>query len=296
VWDELRVKFPKEFTHGSREIAEWHRREAISAEAAREWFAAIFHLHRLIEMEEATLRPPETAVSIDTRTVGEGTRHRALSQLYGRRARAYAEKRSWKEASLDFDRALAAGAEAEEVLSSGALTHLAAKDLDGYQTACKKLLEMYASSAHGDSAARLGWICTLAPDPKEKHEELLDLSKKALGEKEDHPGWKIVDGAALARTGQLEAARKQLIDAQVLAEPLDAVRGWLYLAYLNARTAQPAEAKRWLKQAEVWMQRNATPTSKTPLPWQQRLELELLFEEMKRELAKEERPMMSKIE
>jgi WD40 repeat protein/tetratricopeptide (TPR) repeat protein len=295
VWDQLRNKFPRDFVHGSKEISEWHRREALAAETAREWFAAIFHLQRLIEMEETASRSPDASVSIEVKN-SEPAKNRSLSQLYGRRARAYAERRLWKQASLDFDRALATGAEAEEVLGSSALTHLAAKDVEGYRTACKKLLEIYGSSAHGDSAARLGWICTLAPDAMTCREELLDLGKKAIGEREDHPGWRIIDAVTLARTQEFEPALKQLIEAQVLAEPLDAVRGWLYLSFVHLKTSQPQEAKRWLTQAEIWIKRNGLPNSKVPLPWQQRLELELLFDEMKTALSKSDAPKMSKID
>ena len=292
VWKDLRKDYSADFVRTSQEMLDWHRREAESAEMAREWFAARFHLDRLIQAEEGsqvTLRTSEKKSS-------EVTKNLKLSRLYARRATTFAERRLWKEASLDFDKSLETGSDDEKILTAAALTHLAAGqmndgNMEGYRKACAKLLEVYGPSAHGESASRLGWVCLLAPDSKCMEQEVGEIGRKAIGEKKDHPGCMIVDGAAKARLGQFQEAIKQLVPGQVLAEPLDAVRGWLYLTIVYHQLDQRAESQRWFAQAELWMNRNCNvdprrPGKISPLPWQQRLELELLHREIEQTIKK----------
>jgi WD40 repeat protein/tetratricopeptide (TPR) repeat protein len=52
AWKELRQKYPAEFTAAPAEgTLAWHRREAVESELAQEWFAAAWHLDRVIAAE-----------------------------------------------------------------------------------------------------------------------------------------------------------------------------------------------------------------------------------------------------
>jgi WD40 repeat protein len=58
LWEGLRAKYPSDFTTSSEEIAAWHESEAAKSELGQQWFAAAFHLERLL-----VLRPGDRALS-----------------------------------------------------------------------------------------------------------------------------------------------------------------------------------------------------------------------------------------
>ena len=47
-WRRLRAKYPGDFAAAPAEALAWHQREAEASEKAQQWFAAVFHLDRLI--------------------------------------------------------------------------------------------------------------------------------------------------------------------------------------------------------------------------------------------------------
>jgi dipeptidyl aminopeptidase/acylaminoacyl peptidase len=49
VWYTLKSKYPENFAVSPKENLLWHRQEADKDEAAEQWFAARFHLDRLVE-------------------------------------------------------------------------------------------------------------------------------------------------------------------------------------------------------------------------------------------------------
>jgi WD40 repeat protein len=58
LWEQLRRQYPADFTSSSADIALWRQLEAAASEKAGQWFAALFHLDRLIESNptDASLR------------------------------------------------------------------------------------------------------------------------------------------------------------------------------------------------------------------------------------------------
>ena len=48
LWRRLREKYPSSFTTSAEEIAAWHESQAEECEAQQQWFAAAFHLGRLL--------------------------------------------------------------------------------------------------------------------------------------------------------------------------------------------------------------------------------------------------------
>jgi hypothetical protein len=48
LWRRLREKYPSSFTTSAKEIAAWHESQAEECEAEQQWFAAAFHLERLL--------------------------------------------------------------------------------------------------------------------------------------------------------------------------------------------------------------------------------------------------------
>src|SRR5207302_2553703 len=77
----LRAKYPADFAASPAQALAWHAREAVDAEEAREWAAALPHLDALLAAQPT----------------GAGLRER--------RGSAHAELGHWEAASLDFAQA-----------------------------------------------------------------------------------------------------------------------------------------------------------------------------------------------
>jgi WD40 repeat protein/predicted Ser/Thr protein kinase len=271
IWRQLRANYPAEFADADDGPA-WHRHEAETAEKAREWFGAVFHLTRLID------------------SCPEKCDRKSRAALFVRRGRAFAEQEMWMPAAANFQQALKDGLDDEALFTAHALARLAGGDITGYRMACAQIIELCDESANGDSACRLAWVCLLCPDAAKLNRALDELH--ALTEVERPSALcLLVRGASQARAGKWEAAAATLSTSQVFAEGIDAVRGWLFLALAEHHNRHADESKRWLRQARIWLDRNnaidpKTLGSKAPaLSWQQRLELKLLFAEVEKTLA-----------
>jgi hypothetical protein len=58
LWEQLRQRYPGDFASSTADMALWRQLEAAASEKAGQWFAARFHLDRLVELDPAdpTLR------------------------------------------------------------------------------------------------------------------------------------------------------------------------------------------------------------------------------------------------
>jgi WD40 repeat protein/Tfp pilus assembly protein PilF len=124
AWQELRAKYPGEFAAAPAEGAlAWHRREAAEAELARQWFAAAWHLDRLIA---AGSDWPSHYLRRGTARAELG-RHEEAAADFGRaielgevgpapwlaRGRAHIELKRWERGITDLTRALELEPDAE---------------------------------------------------------------------------------------------------------------------------------------------------------------------------------------
>ena len=48
IWPRLRRAYPADFSTSEKEVAEWHQAQAEESEMDEQWFAAVFHLERLL--------------------------------------------------------------------------------------------------------------------------------------------------------------------------------------------------------------------------------------------------------
>jgi len=272
VWDQLRTKYAGEFVMTS-DLRPWHLREMNSAEKNRDWFGVVFHLTRLIEIAQKN-----------------GQKTSTIARLFSHRGRAHAEKGEWRPAAEDFAAAIRGGLDDESLLISHALARLATGDVEAYRSARTQLIDLCGESANGDSACRLAWVCLLAPGDHGGESALDSLSQRADGGK-GSAAYRIVRGAKLARAGKCQQAISLLGEGQVFAEGTDLPRAWMFLALAEQRAGHAEEATRWMNQARTWLARNADFSPKLlgnrppTLSWQQRLELQLLRDEVERALT-----------
>jgi hypothetical protein len=50
LWRQLQTRYPSGFATSTEEVADWHEFEAEESELEQQWFAAAFHLQRLLSM------------------------------------------------------------------------------------------------------------------------------------------------------------------------------------------------------------------------------------------------------
>ncbi|MCE9532482.1 MAG: protein kinase [Planctomycetes bacterium] len=270
VWNELQSSHAMELLH-STDLMYWHDYAANDAEKAGDSFAVIFHVTRMIEAEKSS----------------SDLRNRAL--LHARRGRAHAEQESWSAAAADFQQAIKDGLDKESLLVSHALVQLAAGNAKEYQMACQQLIEECGESASSGAAFRMGWPCLLGSTLSAELDEALEaISQRTTRDGKATASRSILRGAKLTRSGKFEEAIQVLDEGQILAEGIDSPRAWLFLALAEQGAGHAEEAKRWHRQACLWIDRHLDESRKslgsraTPFPWDHRLELRLLREQVEK--------------
>jgi tetratricopeptide (TPR) repeat protein len=139
VWDRYRRQLvdelggpPEKLGITDEQILQWHRQEAGECEATRDWFAASWHLDRVIQAE------PDDPT------------------LHDRRGRVFAELSEWKSAATHFRKAIEpyfafdrSRKPAERLpfnmdqWERYALAALAARDLPGFRAFCRECVKLY---------------------------------------------------------------------------------------------------------------------------------------------------------
>jgi WD40 repeat protein len=264
----------------SRVLA-WHRRQATECEQEGQWFAAAWHLDRLIAQEAGRHLSGARWDNLVGRLSEALADYRLL---YQRRANARAEAGQWGGARRDFALVLALGAQTANPWRGLALAHLGAGDVAGYRQVCERMRRRLDPAPDPVTAATLAWTCLVVPDAVQDYRGMVrDLERAAARHPTScyfyHPL-----GAVLYRAGRTSAAVANITQALHFhtrdgGTPYDA----LFLALAHHRLGHREEARQWLDRAGEWIdrQQHATPVgSPRPLfPWFQRLELALLHRE-----------------
>jgi WD40 repeat protein/tetratricopeptide (TPR) repeat protein len=227
----------------------WHRRQAIEAQLAGQWFAALWHLDRLL-----AANPSE-------------------SQFWADRGQAHAQLAQWQEASRDYARACQLGNPDLQVWFNHACLRLYLGDEKTYRQVCETLLARQAATNNPADLNDVAAACSLAPRAVPNLERIVRLAEKPFAKDPDNPAFLQILCAALYRAGYYEEAVDRLQDAIVKSsETTGAVINWLFLAMARQKLGQVEEARTCLAKAEVLM--------KAPgMPWPQRLQAQLLYRE-----------------
>jgi tetratricopeptide (TPR) repeat protein len=201
------------------------------------------------------------------------------------RAHFYGGLGEWDKAATDLAKAIELGS--EDVLGAWyplAVLHLRAHRLNEYHSLCEKLLARF-----GKTDDR--WVvivCKLAPDavtdlakPTQIGRRLVDADPKSA----ESVG---VCGDMLYRSGDLEAARRNL-EASINTAPEIVGVQWrkLFLAMTYYRLGRAADAQRLFLDVTEWMETNLPGSGPgSMLGWSQQLDLELTHRETKELLGK----------
>jgi WD40 repeat protein/Flp pilus assembly protein TadD/tRNA A-37 threonylcarbamoyl transferase component Bud32 len=206
-----------------------HDGEAMVAASAGQWFAAIFHLDRLI-----VARPN-------------------AASLYTRRGLAYSALGRWPEARADYARVLRLRSNDIHALSNYALAFLAEGDQASYRQACQEMLARHGTATDFLRLRELVW--TLVAGEGVANLERLTPSLEALvAQRPNECGPRHLLGPVLCRLGRYKEGVRQLTEAMRLhlggkGELTDLV----FLALAHHRLGDTAAAKHWLDRTDKMM-------------------------------------------
>jgi WD40 repeat protein/tetratricopeptide (TPR) repeat protein len=225
----------------------WHLRRAEEFTERRQAFAALFHIDRVLARE------PDNDAALFARG----------------RLRAVAG--AWEQAQADFAR-LAGGPPGRHaphdpaVWFAQAQARLRLGDLAGYRELCGRMLERFDGSP---DLTYLHWLvraCVLAPggpDPA----RVLRAAQKARASRWRSSDTLCILAAAHYRAGQYREAAARSEEMLAAGEPPGKghkVLAWLVLALAHQRLNQPAEARKWLGQADAELERQRPAPGAAP--------------------------------
>jgi tetratricopeptide (TPR) repeat protein len=264
IWDatERSLEERRRDTEGS--VLAWHQREADSAEERSDWFAAAYHLGKLINAEWLN------------------------ADLYARRAEARARlaeanRGRWEDAAADMAKAVLLNPEDAGKWYRLAVLTLVTGDRDRYRAICAAMLPRFEQTETAQFPNTVAWACCLAPDSVADPARVVALARRARDQEPGNVNCLNTLGMALYRAGQFDDARQCLAEAAKVPRPMENVWDWLCLAMTHHQLGQPNEAQGWLDKAVQALDQTAVdrppPGAAALLAWQERLELQLLRRE-----------------
>jgi WD40 repeat protein/tetratricopeptide (TPR) repeat protein len=208
---------------------------------------------------------------------------------WANRGIAWAEMGQWEKASRDLAKASQLRNALVTVGYHLALVRLQVGDKEGYRKACAALVKGLDRAGNPALATWVADACILTPDAGVDLEPVVRWLEQGAAQSSNKYIYLHRLGQALYRTGQLQAAVRELNKALPLRAPEGwAVEDWLFLAMAHQRLGHGAEARKWRDKATYWMNREIRqrPQWAVPLHWTVRLKL-LTLEREAENLLKE---------
>jgi WD40 repeat protein/tetratricopeptide (TPR) repeat protein len=239
----------------TEDVLAWHRREAAACARDHHWFAACWHLDRLIAAEPAQWRHhhdrgrARAAIGQQEQAVAYYAQAIALGaegfEVWQDRAKVFVAQGQWDKAAPDYHKAADLGAGPGE-LSEYAQGRLRAGDTGEYRRACAVLLDAFGRTRDPAAAITIVWTCVLAPDAVPDPARAVELAECALAGAPANPAYFTMLGAALYRAGQFDAAIARLNEANGAPGGAGNQVNWLFLAMAHLRLGHTDEAQHWL--------------------------------------------------
>jgi WD40 repeat protein len=201
------------------------------------------------------------------------------------RGAAPAAAGQWDEAAAAYDQAVVQCPEDWQSWYHAALVHLLRDDADGYRRLCAGALAHFDGTEDPLAAVYLAWAGALDAQAKVDPARLLRLAERATAADPDSYLMLRSLGAALLRAGRPEAALQRLNKAAGVQKECPTT--WLLLALAHQRLGHTDEARKWLRQAQQWIDPAAPdkPAGDVALPgpdslaWTERLGVQRLRRE-----------------
>jgi WD40 repeat protein/Flp pilus assembly protein TadD len=267
-------------------VPAWHRARANESLSAGQWFAAAFHLGRLIEAGPATgllhfLRG--TALAQLARTAEADKEFEKALELKKNlpeltQAEAHAMLAHWDEAAKLYARAVQEPTAPPVVWYRYALLCLGADDRAGYSKACTTMVERFGKSPDPAIANQVAWSCALGPGALSDLNPAVESVRRATQAKPDDYSLRNSLGAVLYRAGQDPEAVKELNESIRLNPAGGTSIDFLFLAMAQHRLGKTEEARKRLDKAV------AAHDKQAPATWTDRLEWQVLHREVESQL------------
>jgi WD40 repeat protein/tetratricopeptide (TPR) repeat protein len=283
---QLREKFPEYLSRSRDNGLGWHARQAREAGSAGQWFAALWHLSRLLELgqkdaatyaeraaAQVQLGQSEQAVAdYESATKLGPERWRDWQEL----ARAHARLGQKEAAARALSQAIDHGAEDHQVWYELAQLQVDAGNRDDYRKTCAEMLRRFrpGPDAEAETVYAVALTCSLQEGAATDLRDAVAAMRRVA---EQDGGARYLGGLGglLVRTGDAEGAVKALEDGIAVQGKEGDPWLWLYLALAHARLGHKDEAGRWLEKSAAWLD---GPVGKAR-SWNDRLHLELLRRE-----------------
>jgi hypothetical protein len=193
----------------------WHRVEAATAECARHWTSALFHLSWLAKLDAPS---PELYHRRARMYAGLGLWQEACNEyakvieekaddvvaLAGR-GEARAEQGQWEQVNADFQTACRLAPDNAEVACRLVLARLGSDDQKGYRAERRRLLARFGETEDGQTAGAVAWASVLLPVEDGQGERILRLARLAVTSEPRSVRHLKTLTAALYRAGQFRA-------------------------------------------------------------------------------------------
>jgi WD40 repeat protein/serine/threonine protein kinase len=227
----------------------WRDQQATQDARRGQWFAAKFHLDRLMRDEPAK------------------------GELYFRRANVLAEQDLWREADVDLAKSIELDPNNHEAMVRRALLMIQLGDDKGRESLLKTTLERCGNTHSAVVANSVAWGGAIHHLDRLDSAQFVALGEKAVMLAPGNPNCLNTLGAALYRAGRYEESVKRLQEAIAANVQGGTVWDFLFLAMAEHRLGHADAAGKWLQKAEDPSMKAST------LTWNERLELRLIRDE-----------------
>jgi WD40 repeat protein/serine/threonine protein kinase/tetratricopeptide (TPR) repeat protein len=237
----------------------WHLAEAAEAEAQQAWFAARFHLERLLKDDpdnldllrrrgnaHAGLRQWEPALADYTKVLDHSPKD---ATALAARGNVRAEMGQWQQAVADYRQASSLQPDDVGAGTALALALLGADDPKGYQAECRRMLDRHARTQDPATADAVASVLLLRPDTVSDWGPVLELAELAHRSDANQPGFLETLGAVLYRAGRFREALDRLNEVVTKQGEGSPWLTQLFLAMAHHRLGHADDAKRWLAKA-----------------------------------------------
>jgi tetratricopeptide (TPR) repeat protein len=261
----------------------WHSAQAYAAELDKDWFAAAFHLTRLLaeDHDNPDLRRRRGAAYNGLRqwpqVVADYTRVVELRPddvtAWRCRAHARASLEQWPQAVADYQQAVQLAPETAELNHSLGLAHVGNGDLTAYRDKFRQMIDRFGKTTDPEAMDLVAWLAALMPVPQDDVEPILRLARLAVEKLPNSKDCRETLGAALYRAGRFEEAVKELEAAVEKSGRGGSVWMQLFLALAHHRLHHTDTAQEWLTKAVKQIEDTKDPD------WQDRVRWRVLRQE-----------------
>jgi tetratricopeptide (TPR) repeat protein len=267
----------------------WHAAEARSSEAAGQWFAAAFHLDRLLPSRPwdadlhtrrayalARLGRPQAAAIHDLHALllNPSVRCWPLAPEAATRADKAARAGDWSSAAQDYRLAAHQPGAATAIWANLLLALRSARQEELYRQSCTELLDLFRSVRDDKQADAVAWCLRLGPCGEADANRAVRIAERLIKLKRDSLHLETL-GVTLYRAGRFAEAVKALEEGIKLQGKGGGTYTWIFLAMTHKQLGHHDEARKWFDKFEGWYDKQQIEE------WRSKAEWKLLHQEAK---------------